>query len=116
LPAAITSASAGGAVWHAWPRTTTERPSQYRPNVVQGAMSHKGGGCGRAINWPKTALKRAAEAIREADRATASCSPAKRVKPQPEMKTICWRFCLPATSTPQRATEKNGAQPTHAAA
>jgi len=100
-------------------RIEPERMGNLLLDTVQGSLGvkdHKGGGCGRAINWPKTALKRAAEAIREADRATASCSPAKRVKPQPEMKTICWRFCLPATSTPQRATEKTGAQPTHAAA
>ena len=109
----------GGAVWHAWRRTTTERPSQHRQNVVQGAESHKGGGYGRAIHWPQTALKRAAEAIREARSGNCIVLARKALEAAIRNENDLLALLpddLPATSTAQRTTEKNGAQPTHAAA
>jgi hypothetical protein len=75
----------------------------------QGAKSHKGGGYGRAIHWPQTALKRAAEAIREARSGDCIVLARKALEAAIRNENDLLALLpddLPATSTPQRQPKR----------
>jgi hypothetical protein len=96
----------GGAVWHAWRRTTTERPSQHR---LKARSRIRAAGYGRAIHWPQTALKRAAEAIREARSGDCIVLARKALEAAIRNENDLLALLpddLPATSTPQRQPKR----------